>query len=208
MELFNRIKDMRAEAFKAGDKFLHSVLTNVFSDANPVGAAATANQAPADESVIAVVKKHLKGVVETIEALAKQEYEADVIALKNREKQILEALLPKQLQESDLHAIFNEIMPAKIKDFMAHLNSKYAGLFDGKLAKKVFDTARETQIAAHESVQAENTTPAPVAVPNVAPTVSATTDVAATTDAAPSSTEPTQAAPENTQPTTDAVATK
>ena len=156
MELFNKIKELRAQAFKSGDKFLHSVLTNVFSDANPVGT--DSGQTPADESVTAVVKKHLKGVVESIEAMVKTNVEADVLALKNREKEILESLLPKQLTEDQLHDIFNNLLPSTVKDFMSHLKSFYAGLFDGKLAKKVFDTAIQAQVGAsgvNEALKAE-----------------------------------------------------
>lgn len=162
MSLFDTIKEQRAAAFKAGDKFLHSVLTNVFSDASPVGTAA--DQKPADADVIAIIKKHLKGVVETL-GIIKDKAEADVIALKNREQQILESLLPQQLSENALHAIFNDLLPSALKDFMAHLKTEFAGLYDGKLAKKVFEDARAEQVKAAE----EN---APVA------------------DAAPSSSEP------------------
>lgn len=139
MELFNKIKDLRSQAFKSGDKFLHSVLTNVFSDANPVGT--EADQTPSNESVIAVVKKHLKGVVETIEALAKQEVTADVVALKNREKEILESLLPKQLSAQELMSELTSLLPRSLKDWMAHLKTNFAGLYDGKIAKQVFETA-------------------------------------------------------------------
>lgn len=159
MELFNKIKDLREQAFKEGDKFLHSVLTNVFSDTNPVGSAA--GTTPDDTSVVSVVKKHLKGVVETLEIYAKNTIAADVAALKEREKAILESLLPQQLSEDQLHSIFNALEPAALKDFMAHLKAFYAGLFDGKLAKFVFDTARAAQVQAAEANQAES---APVVI--------------------------------------------
>lgn len=146
MELFNKIKDLRAAAFKEGDKFLHSVLTNVFSDANPVGT--NADQAPANESVVAIVKKHLKGVVETLEALAKSEIDPAVVALKEREKAILESLLPKQLSEEQLVNMVSNLLPQSLKDWMAHLKANYAGLYDGKLAKQVFeDATKPTEVA-------------------------------------------------------------
>lgn len=156
MSLFDTIKEQRAAAFKAGDKFLHSVLTNVFSDASPVGTAAT--QTPADADVIAIVKKHLKGVVDTIN-LIKDKAAADVLALKNREQQILESLLPAQLTEAALQAIINEINPAKLADFMSHLKAKFAGLYDGKLAKKVFEDVKAAQAPAPVDAAPSSTEP-------------------------------------------------
>lgn len=184
MELFNKIKDLRAEAFKAGDKFYHSVLTNVFSDVNPVGAAST--QTPDDASVVAVVKKHLKGVVETLEVLSVKEIAADVIAVKNREKAILESLLPKQLNEAELVGIFKALEPAALKDFMAHLKEKFAGLYDGKVAKAVYEV--QTEVAKQETADAAPSSTEPVVAPvegttNAAPEVSVANSAPASAEA-------------------------
>lgn len=160
MSLFTNIKNLRAEAFKAGDKFLHSVLTNVYSDASPVGAEAAAQAAagttPEDSSVVAIVKKHLKGVVETLEAYAKSEIHPDFIALKQREKDILESLLPKQLSADELKSVLASVVPASLKDWMSHLKSNFAGLYDGKVAKQVFETE---QAAKQDIAPLPNPTP-------------------------------------------------
>jgi uncharacterized protein YqeY len=136
MELFEKIKEMRTQALKSGDKFLHSVMTNLFSDVNPVGTNITP---PTDETVQKVVKKHLDGVVETLEHI-KGKVEADVVALKEREKEILESLRPAQLAEEALVAILQELQPKALKDWMAHLKTNFAQRYDGKLAKKVFES--------------------------------------------------------------------
>ena len=164
MTLFANIKNLRDEAFKSGDKFLHSVLTNVFSDANPVGAAAANGATPDDTSVVAVVKKHLKGVVETLEIYAKNAVHPDTAALKQREKEILESLLPKQLSIDELKTELANGF-ASLKDWMAHLKTNFAGLYDGKAAKQVFEQAQEpTPVAAPltEATPVGDTLSAPV----------------------------------------------
>jgi len=143
MELFNKIKELRTEALKTGDKFLHSVLTNVFSDAEKVGKDA-GQRLPTEGEVQSVIKKHLDGVVETLKHI-KDKAAADVVALKEREKQILESFRPAQLEEDAINAILKELNPAALKDWMAHLKSNFAQRYDGAIAKKLFEAFKEAK---------------------------------------------------------------
>jgi uncharacterized protein YqeY len=136
MELFDKIKEMRTAALKSGDKFLHGVLTLVYSDAEKVGK--DAQREVTDDDVQKVVKKHLDGVVETL-GYIKGKVEADVEALKVREKAILEGLRPAQLTEEVLGKILAELNATKLGEYMKHLKDNFPNQYDGNLAKKVFE---------------------------------------------------------------------
>jgi uncharacterized protein YqeY len=201
MELFHKINELRLAAFKAGDKFLHSVLTNVFSDVAPVGTEAAAGVVPTDDQVQAVVKKHLDGVTDTLKAIAGKA-DQDVIALKEKEKAILEGLRPSQLDAAALAAVHDEVQPDTLKGWMAHLKAHFTHRYDGKVAKTVFETAQSEAAAAVENqgnysstdpVAVEGNVVAPVAndssAPGAEPSVPNSPAVEID-DAAPSSTEP------------------
>lgn len=137
MELFEKIKEMRTAALKTGDKFLHSVLTNIYSDAKPVG---NITAAPEDKTVLSVLKKHLDGVVETLHIIKEKGIaDMDGVLLKEREKEILESLMPGKLDEAALTKLIQELNPANLKTWMAHLKDNFHTRYDGKIAKAVFE---------------------------------------------------------------------
>lgn len=181
MELFHKINELRLAAFKAGDKFLHSVLTNVFSDVAPVGTEAAAGVVPTDDQVQAVVKKHLDGVTETLAAI-KGKADADVVALKEKEKTILEDLRPAQLTQDCLKKLHEEVQPGSLKEWMAHLKANFTHRYDGKVAKTVFEYAK-TDDAAPSST--EPVVAIAQVVDAVAPVVEQVITTTATADEAP-----------------------
>lgn len=140
MELFEKIKEMRTAALKTGDKFLHSVLTNVYSDAKPVGNNTTT---PEDNTVLSVLKKHLDGVVDTLNIMREKGFgDMDGVLLKEREKEILEGLMPGKLDEAALAKLVQELAPANLKAWMAHLKENFHARYDGKVAKAVFEATK------------------------------------------------------------------
>lgn len=137
MELFEKIKEMRVSALKTGDKFLHSVLTNIYSDAKPVG---NVTEAPEDNKVLSVLKKHLDGVVDTLNIMREKGFgDMDGVLLKEREKEILESLMPGKLDEAALTKLVAAMKPASLKVWMAHLKENFHARYDGKIAKVVFE---------------------------------------------------------------------
>jgi uncharacterized protein YqeY len=91
-----------------------------------------ANRETTDQEVVAVVKKFIKNIDETIEALASRNQTTTSFVA---ERDVLEKFLPRQLSEGSLReiALHHENMP----QFMKHLKDNYAGQYDGKLASTV-----------------------------------------------------------------------
>ena len=87
---------------------------------------------------IAMIKKFLKNVNETLTLMEEVGKDKTQVL---REKEILESLLPKQLDEAELAKIIEEIVavlpdrsPRQMGAVMAELKKKYDGQFDGKTA--------------------------------------------------------------------------
>jgi uncharacterized protein YqeY len=94
-----------------------------------------ANRETTDQEVVAVVKKFIKNIDETIAALqARNQLFVEFVV----EREVLEQFLPQQLGEGALReiALHHESMPS----FMKHLKEAYAGQYDGKLASTVAKT--------------------------------------------------------------------
>lgn len=129
MTLMEQIKTQQIAARKAGDPKA-SLLTTLLGEAAMVGK--NAGRETTDAEVVAVVKKFIKNVDETIAALqARNQLFADFAV----EREVLEQFLPMQLSEAALIEVAKcqENMPA----FMKHLKENFAGKYDGKLAASV-----------------------------------------------------------------------
>lgn len=129
MSLMEQIKTQQIAARKAGDPKA-SLLTTLLGEAAMVGK--NAGRETTDAEVVAVVKKFIKNVDETIAALqARNQLFADFAV----EREVLEQFLPMQLSEAALIEVAKcqENMPA----FMKHLKENFAGKYDGKLAATV-----------------------------------------------------------------------
>lgn len=93
-----------------------------------------------DEEVLAIVRKHIKGLDETLTALrGRAQARMDDIAKIEQEKALLEAYLPQQLAEADIERIATERKMAgdDMGKIMAHLKAQHPGQYDGKLASTV-----------------------------------------------------------------------
>ena len=117
-----------------------SLYTTLLGEAVAVGKNA-GNRETTDTEVVAVVKKFIKGIDETLEAIIKQKNDANQNFLSEQcsnlmnERDLLEQFLPKQLSAADLDLLIvgKESMP----EFMKFLKENYAGQYDGKLASAV-----------------------------------------------------------------------
>lgn len=130
MSLMENIKSLQLAARKAGAPEA-SLYTTLLGEANAIGKNA-GNRETTDQEVVAVVKKFIKNLDETITALTSRNQDATAYLA---ERGALEQFLPVQLSEEDLvnaaQAFPN--MPA----FMKHLKENFAGKYDGKLASVV-----------------------------------------------------------------------
>lgn len=130
MSLMEDIKVRQVAARKAGapEALLY---TTLLGEAGAIGKNA-GNRETTDQEVVAVVKKFIKNLDETINALTARGQPAGEYEF---EREVLEQFLPMQLSETALRelAACQKDMPS----FMKHLKENFAGKYDGKLASTV-----------------------------------------------------------------------
>lgn len=143
--LIEKIKTDQVEARKARNTLAATLLTTLLGEANMVAKNAQ-RDAPTDEEVQAVVKKFLKGNLETQAALSKggPDYRAYQMSEAIAEQAILESYLPQQLSEEELRQIVIDTIangtPNNMGALMGYLKSNYVGKYDGKIASAVIKT--------------------------------------------------------------------
>lgn len=130
MTLMELIKTKQITARKAGLTEA-SLLTTLLGEAAVIGKNA-GNRETTDSEVVAVVKKFVKNIDETVKALTERGVDASAFLA---ERTVLEQFLPMQLSENYLIEVAKcqPNMPA----FMKHLKENFAGQYDGKLASTV-----------------------------------------------------------------------
>ena len=135
--LLGELRKMMMKAKLEKDTVKGNLLSTLVAEAVMVGKN-DGNRETTDAETVAMIKKFLKNVNETLalmEEMGKDKTES------LREKEILESLLPKQLDEAELVKIIEEIVaalpdksPRQMGNVMAELKKKYDGQFDGKMA--------------------------------------------------------------------------
>lgn len=129
MTLMEQIKTAQVTARKTGASEA-SLLTTLLGEAAMVGK--NANRETTDQEVVAVVKKFVKNIDETITALTSRNQDASAFLM---ERSVLEQYLPRQMGEEDLINIAQALPNMPV--FMKHLKENFAGQYDGKLAATV-----------------------------------------------------------------------
>ena len=145
MSLLEKIKSESLAARKAKEAVKATLLTTLYSEAANVGKN-DGNRETTDAEVVAVVKKFLKGVDETIAHLGKSvmnEAIANAMMVARDERIILDGFMPVQLTELDLQKIVGTMAqalpdrgPKQMGVLMKQLKDKYEGQYDGALASK------------------------------------------------------------------------
>lgn len=137
MTLIDRLRADALAARKAGSVHagLYSTLigeietkTKTFSPARDM----------TEEEVVAVVKKFIKNVDETIAAIAGvRNLSAEAKAM--AEKGLLETYLPRQMTEPEIEEFARGILAkdANLGTVMAALKANFAGRYDGKMASTI-----------------------------------------------------------------------
>jgi len=136
-DLLNKIKKEQLLARKAKDTLRASLLTTVIGEASPSG-----NQTVTDADVEEKVGKFYKNLRDNRAIYVERNQDVSEV---DKEMEILEEFLPKQLSEDDIKNIVNEFvnnneLPEGNKamgQVMGHLSKNYKGRFDGKVAKTV-----------------------------------------------------------------------
>lgn len=129
MALMEQIKNKQIAARKAGSVDA-SLLTTLLGEAAMVGK--NAGRETTDQEVVAVVKKFIKNIDETVAALTTRGQDANSFLA---EKSVLEQFLPLQLTELALEHIAQQ--HKSMPEFMKFLKEHHAGQYDGKLASTV-----------------------------------------------------------------------
>lgn len=138
MSLIQTIKAAQITARKARDPSA-SLLTTLIGEAEMVGK--NAGREVTEQEVIAVIKKFIKNLDETIRYAG--DYRDAVAADKAwAEKTILEQFLPKQLSEAEIRVLISDFLDAGEKrpnmgEIMKYMKTNYEGLYDGVLVSKI-----------------------------------------------------------------------
>lgn len=131
--LMEKIKADMITAKKAGEKNKATLLNTLYAEAGTVGKNKE-NRESTDQEVLSVIKKFIKGVDETLQALGN---EGTAVAIFLEEKKILESYMPQQLTREDLEDIIFGLKTKDMATVMKHLKENYAGLYDGKTASEI-----------------------------------------------------------------------
>ena len=129
MTLLETIKEKQIAARKAQSTDA-SLLTTLLGEAAMVGK--NAGRETTDQEVVAVVKKFIKNLDETIDALMQRGQNTHAFMM---ERALLEQFLPVQMTESAIRNVAAQL--GSMPEFMKYLKENYAGQYDGKVASTI-----------------------------------------------------------------------
>jgi len=132
MTLMEKIKQMQVEARKESAE-IAPLLTTLLGEAGMIGKN-DGNRETTDSEVVAVVKKFIKNIDETIAALTSRNQSVTAFEL---ERNVLESFLPKQLTEDELLSLIKDNTFTNMALFMKFLKENHTGKYDGKMASTV-----------------------------------------------------------------------
>lgn len=140
MSLLAQIKQDQLAARKAKETAKAALLTTLIGEVEMVGKN-DGNREVTDVEVVAMVKKFLKNVNETLKALGG--IEGGIAMQYMAESQILESYLPKQFSQEQLEQILDSIKveisagPKDMGKMLGLLKNRFDGQYDGRLASTV-----------------------------------------------------------------------
>ena len=136
MSLIETIRADQLQARKEKNSLKANILTTLIGEAVSIGKN-DGNRETTDAEVIALVKKFIKNINETINIVCKHGVNVDA---QIAEVVVLEKYVPKQLSEEDLRQVIislkSEISagPKDMGKIMGLLKARYDGQYDGKMA--------------------------------------------------------------------------
>lgn len=140
MTLFQKIKADQILARKQHFTSAASLLTTLLGEATAIGKN-DGGRDPSDTEVIALMKKFIKGMDETLGYLDAAEGDnAQARIAIAHEKEILSAYLPAQYSEGELRTVISGIIVTEgsnMGKIMSALKTHHSGMYDGKLASTI-----------------------------------------------------------------------
>lgn len=141
--LMEKIREAMLTARKGTDTVARNLLITLYSEAQAVGKNKR-NGDTTDEEVVAVVKKFIANLEETVRLLNTRNFlvtrNQDAHA-QTHELEILRTFLPRQMTEQELTQVVQAMVAAhagaNMGQIMAQLKAAHAGTYDGKMASQV-----------------------------------------------------------------------
>lgn len=140
--LMDQIRAAQLEARKTRNATKAGLLTTLIGEAAAIGKN-DGNRETSDSEVVAVIKKFIKNIDLTLEAMRGRQLDAAVMTA---EKEILEKFLPSQLSEDQLKAIVVALKkeydagPKDMGKILGTLKMRHGGQYDGKMASDITKT--------------------------------------------------------------------
>ncbi|BAU40058.1 hypothetical protein [Ralstonia phage RSP15] len=136
MALLDTIKADRMAAMKEGDKIAKDILTTLIGE---VETKSKQGKELADADIVALVKKFIDNNDETLKLVKDDETKIETSNILIQENLVLGAYIPKQLSFDEIATILKHTGYMNLGHFMKYLKEHYAGQYDGKVAKQVFE---------------------------------------------------------------------
>ena len=142
--LMDQIRAAQLEARKTRNATKAGLLTTLIGEAAAIGKN-DGNRETSDSEVVAVIKKFIKNIDLTLEAMRGRGRHDDE-AVMTTEKEILEKFLPSQLSEDQLKAIVVALKneydagPKDMGKILGTLKMRHSGQYDGKMASDITKT--------------------------------------------------------------------
>lgn len=136
-QILEQIKLMLTKAVKEKDEQTVSALRFFLADFH--NEEIVKQKELTDEELQAVIKRQVKKHLESIEAFQKGGRE-DLAQKEEKEKKILEAFLPAQLPEEEIHRVVSEVISSGARDFgqiMSQVMGKLKGQVDGAVVARI-----------------------------------------------------------------------
>lgn len=135
MTIYENIReDFKKERLAKSD-FVAFYSTLIGEMDNEVSRSKDGSRVVTDEIATKILKSFKKNLEET-QSLDKSFNFSSALEL-----DIVNKYLPKQLSHDELERLIAGAKPANVGSWMKYLKDNYAGLYDGKLAKQIFDLA-------------------------------------------------------------------
>ena len=140
----DQIRAAQLEARKTRNATKAGLLTTLIGEAAAIGKN-DGNRETSDSEVVAVIKKFIKNIDLTLEAMRGRGRQLDE-AVMTAEKEILEKFLPSQLSEDQLKAIVVVLKkeydagPKDMGKILGTLKMRHSGQYDGKMASDITKT--------------------------------------------------------------------
>lgn len=143
MTILDSIKKVQLQARKDKNSADASTLTTLIGESEMIGKN-DGNRVSTDAEVVAVIKKFIKNIDETVAIVSKDSTKEDKVKALVQEKTLLTTFLPKQLSEDEIRTILGGFVnalgdknPKMMGKVLGSLKEQFTGQYDGALASRI-----------------------------------------------------------------------